>query len=60
MALKGIKAEDTISVYDPNLKACHEISAEELRLQMKSLGLTDHEVEEKIKKLRKLAEGGGE
>ena len=59
MALKGIKHEDTISVYDPNLKAYHEVSAEELKLQMKSLGLTDHEVEEKINKLKK-QQGGGE
>ena len=52
MAIKGLKPEESVSIYDPNLKAYHELSIEDLRKQMESLGLTKEETDKKIKKLK--------
>ena len=50
MAIQNRKEIETISVYDPTLGAYHEISLEDAKKQMESLGLGQKEVKEKVQK----------
>ena len=52
MGIKGYKDEEVVSVYDPTLKAFHEVPIVELEKQMASLGLTKAEIKEKVKALK--------
>jgi len=52
MAIKNLKPDEVVSVYDPTLGAYHEVSIEDLKRQLQSFGLTNEEIEVKIKKLK--------
>lgn len=53
MAIKGKKITETISIYDPALGAYREVALEDYRKQLESLGLTEKEIEKKIKEFQK-------
>jgi len=52
MGIKGLKNEEIVSIYDPNLKAFHEVPIAEVEKQMASLGLTKEEIKVKMKALK--------
>ena len=52
MAIKGKGEGEVVSVYNPTLKAYQEVSIEDLRIQLRSFGLSEKEVADKIKKLK--------
>ena len=52
MAIKDLEDKDTVSIYDAGVGAYREIPVSRFRLQLKSLGLTDEEIEEKVKKVK--------
>lgn len=54
MAIKNVPEQEVVSVFDPAVGAYREVGIEELRLQLESLGFTDDEIEEKIKKLKEV------
>jgi hypothetical protein len=56
MAIKGHKAADVVSVYDPALGAYHEVTIEALRTQLAGLGFTEDQIEERIAALKKSEE----
>jgi hypothetical protein len=49
MAIKGLNESETISIYDPAVKAYREISLEDFKTQLASFGLTPEEIEAKVK-----------
>lgn len=51
MAIQNKKEIETVSVYDPTLQAYHEISLDDYKIQLESLGLSQEEVSEKVKKV---------
>jgi len=53
MAIRGKKFFETISIYDPAVKAYREVSLEDFKKQLASLGLTESEIEKKMKEFRK-------
>lgn len=52
MAIKNLPESEAVSVYNPALKAYQEVSTEDLKIQLKSFGLSDKEAADKIKKLK--------
>ena len=52
MSITKAEESKTLSVYDPARGAFYEAKEADVRLQMKALGLSDAEVEAKIKKLK--------
>ena len=52
MSITKTDESKTLSVYDPTRGAFYEAREAEVRLQMKALGLSEAEVEAKIKKLK--------
>lgn len=52
MAIKDKEDKDTVSVYDPAANAYREVPVEHFRFQLKSLGLTDEEIDAKLKKVK--------
>lgn len=50
--IKGVKKADTVSVYDPKVNAYHEVSVEELRKQLESLGFDEATIKARIVALR--------
>ena len=63
MAIKNTSEFKTVSIYDPAEQAYREVSVDDYKLQLKSLGLTDDEIAEKVDKAlepqkQKLAELG--
>jgi len=51
MAIKGMKQDDSVSVYDPTVQAYREVSLEDFRKQLASFGMDEVEIEAKVKKL---------
>lgn len=52
MSIKGLNDADVISVYDPDKKAFRERPIEDVKKQLKSFGLTDSEIDKKVKALK--------
>ncbi|NVM56681.1 MAG: hypothetical protein HWN51_00980 [Desulfobacterales bacterium] len=52
MAIKSKGEDEVVSVYNPTLKAYQEVSTEDLKIQLKSFGLSEKEAAGKIKKLK--------
>ena len=52
MSIKGLKDSEVVSVYDPALKAYHEVSIEELKRQLRGLGFTEEAIEERVAALK--------
>ena len=52
MTIQGKEPNEVVSVYNPTLRAYQEISVEDLRIQLKSFGLTDNEISEKVNILK--------
>jgi hypothetical protein len=52
MSIKGLKDADVLSVYDPDAKAFRERPIEGVKKQLKSFGLTDAEIDKKVKALK--------
>lgn len=52
MAIKGKGEGEVVSVYNPTLKAYQEVSTEDLKIQLRSFGLSEKEAADKIKKLK--------
>jgi hypothetical protein len=52
MSIKGLKDADVLSVYDPDVKAFRERPIEGVKKQLKSFGLTDAEIDKKVKALK--------
>jgi hypothetical protein len=53
MAVKDKEPGDSISVFDPTLGAYHEVSVQDIKKQLVSLGLTEQEADAKIENLKK-------
>jgi hypothetical protein len=56
MAIKGLKPEEVINVYDPKRGAFYETSEKELRTQLEALGFDAQTIDERILALRKKKE----
>jgi len=52
MTIKGFKDEDVMSVYNPILKAYHEVPIVDVIEQLKALGFTEEQAKDQIKKLK--------
>lgn len=52
MAIKGKKSADVVSVYDPALKANHEVAVEDLEKSLSAIGFSKDEIDAKIKALQ--------
>ena len=52
MAIKGKKSNEVISVYDPALKAYHEVEVSALEAQLAGLGFTPDEIAARIEQLK--------
>ena len=59
MAIKGLKKDAVVSVFNPTLKAYHEVPVEDLVKQLQGLGFTDEAISERVEALKK-AQGGEE
>jgi hypothetical protein len=52
MAIKGTKAKDVVSIFDPDKGAYREVRLEDLRKQLEGLGFTAAEVNARLKALK--------
>lgn len=52
MAIKGTKAKDVVSIFDPDRGAYREVRLEDLRKQLEGLGFTAAEVEARLEALK--------
>ena len=52
MALKDKQDSEIMSVYDPAHDAYHEVEIVKVKKQLTSLGLTEEEADDRIKKLK--------
>jgi len=52
MSIKGLKASEVVSVYDPRAKAFSEVSIADLRLQLESFGFTKKEIDARVEALK--------
>jgi len=50
MSIKNLPEHKTVSIYDPSVQAYRDISIDDYKTQLKSLGLTDEEVAQKVDK----------
>ena len=50
MSMQNLPEYKTVSIYDPSAQAYREVSIDDLKAQLKSLGLTDEEVAQKVDK----------
>jgi hypothetical protein len=48
MSIKNLPEHKTVSIYDPSVQAYREVSIDDYKVQLKSLGLTDEEVAQKV------------
>ena len=58
MAIKGYKAKDVVSVYDPDRQAFKEVALPDLRRQLEALGFTPAEIEARLQALAPASEEG--
>lgn len=49
MAIQGGKLNETVTIYNPILEAYQEISVDQYKLQLASFGLTEKEIDTKVK-----------
>jgi len=57
MGIKGLKQHEVLAVYDPALKAYHDIPAAEFKKQLESLGFTAEDAEKKVAEMVELQHG---
>lgn len=58
MAIKGYKAKDVVSVYDPDKQAFKEVALPDLKRQLEALGFSAAEIETRLKSLAPASEEG--
>ena len=52
MSLKDKQESEVMSVYDPTLDAFHEVETSKVKKHLLSLGLTEQEADDRIKKMK--------